>query len=144
MNKQRLQELAGIQVNELGIDKPIFIIPNKTWVLKSEQYKSFYQLITVCEHWGVDWNDDYTVYFGEDWNDFYFFTFLYSTSLIDNIKPDRYIVTYDNICESLNNYSETNDYYYYVIENDKEYKDGALEAIPYVKQILEKLEEHSL
>lgn len=138
----RLQKLAGI--NELGIgNSNINILPKKNWELKSEQYKRFYQLITICGYWNVDWNDDYEVNFDENWNDFYFFTFLYSTSSVSNLLPNKFIITFDSLCEAISNYSITYGYCEYVFDKDEEYKDEAIKALPYIKKILNKLKEHS-
>lgn len=130
----RLQKLAGI--NELEINKNINIIPQKDWELKSEEYKKFYQLVTICDYWNVDWSDDYEVLFNDGWNDFYFFTFLYSASLVNNFKPDKFIITFDSLCEAIENYDLTGGYCRYVFDKDQEYKTEAIEALPYIKKNL--------
>ena len=57
-------KLAEI-LDEYSINKPI-----KSWKLNSDEYKSFYQLVTLCNEWNVDYGEE-----DANWdfsNDYYF------------------------------------------------------------------------
>ena len=84
-------KLAEI-LDEYSINKPI-----KSWKLNSDDYKSFYQLVTLCNRWGVEWGDEDAV---DDFiNDYNFFLRVFVTVDEKNIKPDYCIFTEDNLDE---------------------------------------------
>ena len=65
---KKMQKLADIK--EIQVNKPSSI-PIKTWNINSDEYKKFYQLIKLCNYWGVPVDDRDN---GYDFNkDYYFF-----------------------------------------------------------------------
>ena len=84
-------KLAEI-LDEYSINKPI-----KSWKLNSDEYKSFYQLVTLCNEWNVDYGEE-----DANWdfsNDYYFFLRVFMTVGEKNTKPDYCIFTEDNLFE---------------------------------------------
>jgi hypothetical protein len=81
--------------------------PNKSWKLNSDAYKSFYQLVTLCDRWGVDYGEE-----DPNWdfsNDYYFFLRVFLTVDKKNIKPDYCIFTEDNLDEIADDFNLVTD-----------------------------------
>lgn len=124
---------------QIGRTFPKFenLIPNKTWVLKSDAYKSFYKLHESCIEWDVDMNPDGGIEFDEI-SDFEFFYFIFC--YISQTQPNQYIVTKEDVLIGLEEWGIDMEYEAYVEEkNIKEIKI----TIQKTKNIIDKLKEHS-
>jgi hypothetical protein len=94
-------KLAEI-LDEYKVNQPI-----KSWKLNSDDYKSFYQLVTLCDRWGVDYGEE-----DPNWdfsNDYYFFLRVFLTVDKKNIKPDYCIFTEDNLDEIADDFNLVTD-----------------------------------
>jgi hypothetical protein len=100
--------------------------PTETYRINSPEFKRFFELIELCDYWGVDINPEGSIRF--PLNNFDFFYMLYTSGLGENWNPDECIVDRDGFEIIKANWG---------LDNNDEYTDDK------IKELKNKLKEHS-
>ena len=99
MKKSELQKIIKEELQkEIKINRPI------NYIVNSDEYKKFYQLVELCNYWNVDVNPNGDADFSP-LNNFYFFYALYTTALSENWTPEQCIVSKEDIEAVEDNFS---------------------------------------
>jgi hypothetical protein len=124
MKKSKLQQIIKEELQkEIRVNKP-----RQIYVINSQEYKNFYQLVRWCNYWGVDFNEEGMIHFPI--NDFDFFYMIYTTATDEQWTPDRCVVSADDLEDTKNNFG---------LDDEED-----ISNIEKNKQIEDKLKEHSI
>jgi hypothetical protein len=124
MKKSKLQQIIKEELQkEIKINKP-----NQIYVINSQEYKNFYQLVRWCNYWDVDFNEEGMIHF--PLNDFDFFYMIYTIATDQQWTPDRCVINTDDLEETKMNYG---------LDDEED-----ISNIEKNKQLEAKLKEHSI
>jgi len=100
MKKSQLKQIIKEE-----LQKEITVKPLSTLTVFSPEYKKFYQLVELCDYWGVEHNEEGSILFNPELNDYYFFCLIYTASQKQNWTPNYCRLTVEDFEEMVENYN---------------------------------------
>ena len=98
MKKSQLKQIIKEELQkEITVKPPQFTV-------SSPEYKKFYQLVELCNYWGVEYNEGGDIFFRPELNDYYFFCLIHNASQQQNWTPNYCRLTDEDFEEMVENY----------------------------------------
>jgi hypothetical protein len=100
MKKSQLEQIIKEE-----LQKEITVKPSLSLAVFSSEYKKFYQLVELCDYWGVEYNAGNSILFNPELNDYYFFCLIHNVAQKQNWTPNYCRLTTEDFEQMIEDYN---------------------------------------